>query len=159
MAGRDSAVAMSREPHVLVVAGSDSSGGAGIARDAETIATLGLRPCLALTAVTVQTYASAGRIETMRPDLVAAQMRAALGANPVRASKIGMLGTSEAGNCDDPQGPRQHPSRSRPGARVIGRALLTEDAVAALRRSLIPLCCLVTPNLIELAPLPDRRRP
>jgi len=149
---------MSREPHVLVIAGSDSSGGAGIARDVETIGALGLRSCLAVTAVTVQTHMSADRIETMPPDLVVAQMRAALGANRVRAIKIGMLGTSQAiaavatilGDYAD------IPAILDPLlASSSGRALLAEDAVAALRRDLIPLCSLVTPNLAELAALAE----
>ena len=74
---------MAMTPHVLVVAGSDSSGGAGIARDIETIAAFGLRSCLAVTAVTVQTHHTVEAVELVAPDLVAAQMRAALTANPV----------------------------------------------------------------------------
>ena len=94
MAGRDGAVAMT--PHVLVVAGTDSSGGAGLSRDIETIATLGLRTSVAVTAVTVQTHDAVHRVEHIAPDLIAAQMRAAFAANPVAAVKIGMLGTTAA---------------------------------------------------------------
>ena len=78
-------------PHVLIVAGSDSSGGAGIARDVETVSAFGLRSCLAVTAVTVQTHAAVERIEQMPPELIAAQMHAAFTANTVAAVKIGML--------------------------------------------------------------------
>jgi len=88
--------AMAMTPHVLIVAGSDSSGGAGIARDIETASAFGLRSCLAVTAVTVQTHAAVERIEQMPPKLIAAQMRAAFAANMVAAVKIGMLGTKAA---------------------------------------------------------------
>ena len=75
-------------PHVLIVAGSDSSGGAGIIRDVETVSAFGLRSSLAVTAVTVQTHARVEHIEQMPADLVAAQMRAAFAANPERAELI-----------------------------------------------------------------------
>lgn len=96
MACGNGAVAMSAEKHVLIVAGSDSSGGAGIARDVETVSAFGLRSCLAVTAVTVQTHDTVERVEQMPPDLIAAQMRAAFAANAIVAVKIGMLGTADA---------------------------------------------------------------
>ncbi|UUP15743.1 Hydroxymethylpyrimidine/phosphomethylpyrimidine kinase [Nitratireductor thuwali] len=96
MADGDRAMAMKGDRHVLIVAGSDSSGGAGIARDIETVAACGLRSCLAVTAVTVQTHERVERIERVAPENVAAQMRAALAANDVAAIKIGMLGAGGA---------------------------------------------------------------
>ncbi|RVC47902.1 hydroxymethylpyrimidine/phosphomethylpyrimidine kinase, partial [Mesorhizobium sp. M4B.F.Ca.ET.088.02.2.1] len=74
-------MALRQEPHVLVIAGSDSSGGAGLARDIETISSLGVRTCLAVTALTVQTQESVAQIHRSSPRLVADQMRAALQAN------------------------------------------------------------------------------
>nr|WP_269931512.1 hydroxymethylpyrimidine/phosphomethylpyrimidine kinase [Aminobacter sp. HY435] len=74
-------------PHVLIVAGSDSSGGAGIVRDVETVSAFGLRSSAAVTAVTVQTHARVERIEQMPPELVAEQMRAAFAASST-SSKI-----------------------------------------------------------------------
>lgn len=141
-------------PHVLVVAGSDSSGGAGIARDVETIAAFGLRSCLAVTAVTVQTHDAVEAVELVAPDLVAAQMRAALAANPVAAVKIGMLGTADTVSAV------ADVLQDQPGLPVVldpvlistsGRALLAPDAAAVLRERLMPRCRLVTPNLPELA--------
>ncbi|TIP76712.1 MAG: hydroxymethylpyrimidine/phosphomethylpyrimidine kinase, partial [Mesorhizobium sp.] len=87
-------MALRREPHVLVVGGSDSSGGAGIARDIETISALDLRTCLAVTAVTVQTHEAVTEIHNLQPGLVADQMHAALQAK-VAAIKIGMLATEQ----------------------------------------------------------------
>ncbi len=63
-------MAVNLSAHVLVVAGSDSSGGAGIARDVETIAAFGLRSSLTVTAVTVQTHDAVTQIEPMPPTLV-----------------------------------------------------------------------------------------
>lgn len=144
--------------HVLVIAGSDSSGGAGIARDVETLAAFGEKACLALTAVTVQTHTAVERVQLCEPDLVEAQMRAALSANVVAAIKIGMLGSRET------VARVAAVLRDHVGIPVVldpvlasssGRALLSDDAIAVMRESLMPLCTLVTPNLPELALLSD----
>lgn len=147
-------MALRREPHVLVVAGSDSSGGAGIARDIETISSLGLRTCVAVTAVTVQTHETVMGIHPSQPDLVADQMRAALHANEVAAIKIGMLAT--AGNVVAVAGVlRENPRIPAIFDPVLasssGRRLLAANAIGVMKRDLMPLCRLVTPNLIELA--------
>ena len=140
--------------HVLIVAGSDSSGGAGLARDIETTATLGLRTCLAVTAVTVQTHTDVSLVEPVAPDLIAAQMRAALAANPVAAIKIGMLGSPAAIEAVAAvlATHRDIPAVLDPVlAASSGRALLEPDALATLIETLMPACTLVTPNLPELA--------
>lgn len=153
MAGPDRAMAMNTAPHVLVVAGTDSSGGAGLSRDVETVAAFGLRSCVAVTAVTVQSHAAVNHIEPMPPGLVAAQMRAALLANRVAVIKIGMLGSAstivavaaELRQC------REVPVVLDPVlASSSGRALIEPAAIETLKRELMPLCTLVTPNLIEL---------
>jgi len=154
VARRHGCLAMTR--HVLIVAGSDSSGGAGLARDIETTATLGLRSCLAVTAVTVQTHTQVSQIEPVDPDLIAAQMRAALAANPVAAIKIGMLGTRAAIEAVASV-LANHPVLPVVLDPVLasssGRALLEPDAIATLIETLMPACTLVTPNLPELAML------
>jgi hydroxymethylpyrimidine/phosphomethylpyrimidine kinase len=156
----DRAMAVSNDPHVLVVAGSDSSGGAGIARDIETLAAFGLRACVAVTAVTVQTNDEVRAIQPMSADVVAAQIRAAFDGNLIAAVKIGMLGTKEvveavASVLED------HPSVPVVLDPVLaassGRALVDGEAVAALKRTALPLCCVVTPNLPELAVLAGTR--
>ncbi|RWH67354.1 hydroxymethylpyrimidine/phosphomethylpyrimidine kinase [Mesorhizobium sp.] len=147
---------MAMTPHVLIVAGSDSSGGAGIARDIETVSAFGLRSCLAVTAVTVQTHTAVERVEQMPPELIAAQMHAAFAANQVAAVKIGVLGTAAAIRTASSvlARNRQVPVVLDPVlASSSGGALLEEDAIDALRRDLIPACHLVTPNLLELAAL------
>ncbi len=140
--------------HVLVIAGSDSSGGAGLARDIETISALGMKTCLAVTAVTVQTHEAVERIDLCPSELVEAQISAALSANPVAAIKIGMLGSRKTvtrvaavlrAHADIPI------VLDPVIASSSGRALLAEDAIETMRESLMPLCSLVTPNLPELA--------
>lgn len=143
-------------PYVLIVAGSDSSGGAGIARDIETVSAFGLRSCHAITAVTVQTHATVERVEQMPPELVAAQMRAAFAANPVAAVKIGMLGTAaviEAVGAVLASNPQVPVVLDPVLASTSGRVLLEDDAIDSLIRDLMPVCRLVTPNLVELARL------
>lgn len=152
---------MSGKPHVLIVAGSDSSGGAGIARDIETIAAYGLRSCTAITAVTVQTHEKAGEIVCIDPSHIGAQIRAARRANHITAIKIGMLGTSgavravsevlaEFGEIPVVLDPVLTSSSGKP--------LLENGAIELLNNSLVPLCTLLTPNLEELAILSGLER-
>ncbi|TIW20964.1 MAG: hydroxymethylpyrimidine/phosphomethylpyrimidine kinase [Mesorhizobium sp.] len=147
-------MALNRDPHVLIVGGSDSSGGAGIARDIETITSIGLRTCVAVTAVTVQTHQSVTAVHHMQPSLVADQMRAALRANRVSAIKIGMLSTGRviaAVAAVLSENPRIPAVLDPVLASSSGRQLLEPGAIGVLKRDLMPLCRLVTPNLIELA--------
>ncbi|MUT27092.1 MULTISPECIES: hydroxymethylpyrimidine/phosphomethylpyrimidine kinase [Mesorhizobium] len=147
-------MALRREPHVLVVAGSDPSGGAGLARDIETICSIGVRTCLAVTALTVQTHEGVAEIHCSSPSLVAGQMRAALQANHVAAVKIGMLATGGTVAAVAAVLRENHhvPAVLDPVlASTSGRALLDANAISVMERDLMPLCRLVTPNLIELA--------
>ncbi len=146
---------MSTMPHVLVVAGSDSSGGAGIVRDIETLAAFGVKASVAITAVTVQTHHGVEHADPVAPDRVAQQMRAALSANTIAAIKIGMLATAETITAVG------QVLADRPGIPVVldpvlvstsGRALLSPDATDILR-DLFRMCTLVTPNLPELSAL------
>lgn len=146
---------MNHMPHVLVVAGSDSSGGAGIVRDIETLAAIGVKASVAITAVTVQTHHGVEHVDAMAPDRVAQQMRAALSANPIAAIKIGMLAASAT------IAAVARVLADHPGIPVVldpvlvstsGRALLTPDATDALR-GLFGSCALITPNLPELSAL------
>lgn len=153
MARLDGAMAMNGLPHVLIVAGTDSSGGAGLSRDVETIAALGLRSCVAVTAVTVQTHVAVNHIEPMPSGLVAAQIRAALSANQVAAIKIGMLGSADiiGAVAAELRRYRQVPVVLDPVlASSSGRALIEPAAIETLKFELMPLCAIATPNLIEL---------
>lgn len=144
---------MALGPTVLVVAGSDSSGGAGMARDLATLARHGVRAALAVTAVTAQTHAAVTAIETMPPALVAEQMRTALAANRIGAVKIGMLGTAETARAVA----AVLAADARPPAVLdpvlsasAGRRLMAGDSRTAFD-SLLSRAALVTPNRPELA--------
>jgi hydroxymethylpyrimidine/phosphomethylpyrimidine kinase len=144
---------MRSPPHVLVVAGSDSSGGAGIARDIATLSHFGVRASLAVTAVTAQTDAAVIAVEAMPAALVAAQMRAALDANPIAAIKIGMLATVEIVEAiaDTLAGYDAIPVVLDPVlASTSGAWLLSDPGVDRLRRRLLPVSSLITPNIPEL---------
>lgn len=152
-------VAMSVRPKVLVVAGSDSSGGAGVARDVATIAGFGVGASVAITAITAQTHAAVIAVEPISAHLVAAQMRAALAADPIAAIKIGMMATAEvvqaiADVLADNAG---IPAVLDPVlASSSGTRLLSDPGLDSLRQRLLPAACLVTPNLPELGILTDR---
>jgi hydroxymethylpyrimidine/phosphomethylpyrimidine kinase len=80
---------------VLAIAGLDSSGGAGLARDVATITGMGLHAKVAATAVTAQSLAAVRRVVPLAPELVAAQIAAAFEDLAPAAVKVGMLGTPE----------------------------------------------------------------
>lgn len=147
-------MAMNDDRHVLIVGGTDSSGGAGISRDMETAGAYGLRTCVAITAVTVQTHQAVGHIELMKAHLVAEQMRAAFQAARVAAVKIGMLGTKgsvEAVASVLSAYPSIPIVLDPVLASTSGKSLLAPDALDVLKRRLLPLCTLATPNIPELA--------
>ncbi|MDI7862083.1 hydroxymethylpyrimidine/phosphomethylpyrimidine kinase [Rhizobiaceae bacterium n13] len=149
-------MALNGERHVLVVAGSDSSGGAGIARDIETIAAHGLRSCVAVAAVTVQTHDEVRRIASLPPEIVADQMRAAIASNDVAAIKIGMLAGGEtiaAVACVLADHPTVPVVLDPVLAASSGASLLEAGGLDQLRELLFPRCMLLTPNLPELARL------
>jgi hydroxymethylpyrimidine/phosphomethylpyrimidine kinase len=140
-------------PVVLVVAGNDPSGGAGMAADLQAITALGAHPAPVITALTVQDTVNAAAVEPASAGLVAAQMRAVLDDMPVAAVKIGLLATAAiAGAVAD--------TLSRwPGIPVVldpvlvaaGGARLAEDAlVDTILSRLCRLTLLLTPNALEI---------
>lgn len=146
---------MKKRPHVLVVAGSDSSGGAGIVRDIETLAAFDVKASVAVTAVTVQTHHGVQHVDAVPAERVAQQMQAALAANHVDAIKIGMLATVATITAvasvlaDHPDIPVVLDPVL---ASTSGAVLLAPSAKALLHR-LFRQCALITPNLPELSHL------
>src|ERR1700678_407586 len=82
-------------PRLLAIAGSDSSGGAGIQADIKTAMALGAYAMTAITAVTAQDTTGVHAVQLMSPDLVIAQIRACLDDIGADAVRIGMLGSAE----------------------------------------------------------------
>jgi hydroxymethylpyrimidine/phosphomethylpyrimidine kinase len=152
-------VDVSRRPVALSIAGSDSSGGAGIVADLKTFEALGVWGTTAITAVTAQNSRGVQAALTLPAWLVRAQILAVTGDAGVDAAKTGMLATPEtvgavAGALRDAAVPRlvvDPVMESKHGDR-----LLVADAVEALNGQLLPLATVVTPNLAEAAALAGR---
>ena len=141
---------------VLVIAGTDSSGGAGLARDLHTLAAFHTQAMCAVTAVTVQSDSRVIAVHPLAPDTVRSQIEAALATGRVGAIKIGMLGTRAialtVAACLPPR--EQVPLVLDPVlASSSGAALLDPLGREVLRESLVPRATLVTPNIPEAAAL------
>ena len=140
----------------VTIAGSDSSGGAGIQADLKTFAALGVYGASVITALTAQNTKGVFAIHEVPADFIAAQMGAVFADLSGDAVKIGMLfrsATIEA----VAQGLARHRARNIVLDPVMvassGDTLLTREAIEALRRLLIPRALVVTPNLPEAAAL------
>ena len=136
---------------VLIIAGSDSGGGAGVQADIKTVTMLGGYAATAITAITVQNTLGVTGLHPIPPEIIAAQARAVLSDIGADAIKTGMLGDAatvelvaqllaEAGV----------PAVVDPVMVAKGGAsLLTQAAVSAVRSLLIPAAALLTPNAPE----------
>ncbi len=141
-------------PVVLVIGGSDSSGGAGVTRDVAVLAELGIEAAVAITAVTAQTDQQVSRIQHVAPDIIAEQIRCALAARNIAAIKIGMLGCRASLDAVIASLPADCPLVLDPVLTASsGRALLDADAMACLRSQLMPRATMLTPNIPEAAVL------
>lgn len=140
---------------VLVIAGTDSSGGAGLTRDVHTLAQLGAEASCAVTAVTVQTDASLEGTHAVPAALVSAQIAAALTNANLGAVKIGMLGSADVVRAVAATlAASRVPVVLDPVlASSSGATLLAEEGRRALMECLLPLATLLTPNIPEAAAL------
>ncbi|MBM4274041.1 MAG: bifunctional hydroxymethylpyrimidine kinase/phosphomethylpyrimidine kinase [Deltaproteobacteria bacterium] len=142
---------------VLIIAGSDPGAGAGLQQDLKTATLLGAYGLTVVTALTVQNSLGVQAVHPVAPEVVAAQLDAALADFPVDAVKIGMLGSAAivravAGRL-----------KTAPPVPLVldpvlaaggdGFPLLDEEGVAALKEELFPLTFLLTPNAPEAARL------
>jgi hydroxymethylpyrimidine/phosphomethylpyrimidine kinase len=140
---------------VLIIAGSDSGGGAGVQADIKTVTMLGGYAATAITAVTVQNTLGVSGVHPIPLHVVAAQARAVLGDIGADAIKTGMLGDAAtvelvAALLDEARVPAViDPVMVAKG----GASLLADAAVAAVRGRLIRRAALLTPNAPEAAAL------
>ncbi len=142
---------------VLIAAGSDSGGGAGIQADIKAVTALGGFAATAITALTAQNTLGVQGVVPVSPDFIRLQMRLVLEDIGADALKTGMLHdvpTIEA-VCDEA-------AARAPGVPLVadpvmvakgGHRLLEPDAVEALKRRLVPLATVLTPNLPEAGAL------
>lgn len=143
-----------KPPRILSIAGSDSSGGAGIQADIKTITMLGGFAMTAITAITAQNSLGVTGVEALSPEMVGAQIDACVSDIGVDAVKIGMLGSAAIA----------HVVADRLEALNVlvvfdpvmisssGSVLADAGTVAAFER-LMKLAALTTPNVPELAAL------
>ena len=137
---------------VLAVAGSDSGGGAGIQADVKTITALGAYAATAITALTAQDTLGVHAVHPVPAAFIGLQIRLSLDDIGADAIKTGMLGDAAtvAAVCDALAAARGVPLVADPVMVAKGGArLLAADAVEALKRRLLPLAAVLTPNLPE----------
>lgn len=138
--------------HLLTIAGSDCSGGAGIQADLKTFAALGGYGMSVITAVTVQNTQGVSASQNIRPDIVAGQITAVFGDIRVDGVKIGMVCCTDIIHAI-----AETLNRYRSAPIVLdpvmvsknGFHLLSPDAIDALVHRLFPLAFMITPNLPE----------
>jgi hydroxymethylpyrimidine/phosphomethylpyrimidine kinase len=141
-----------RQGRVLIIAGSDSSGGAGVQADIKTVTMLGAYAASAITAVTVQNSLGVSGIHQIPPEVVRAQALAVLDDIGADAIKTGMLGDAAT-----VEAVAEVLDRAAGVPAVIdpvmlakgGTALLSAQAVTAFERLLLPRAALLTPNAPE----------
>jgi len=151
-------------PIALTIAGSDSSGGAGIQADLKTFAACGVYGASVITALTAQNTCGVSDVHVVPAEFVTAQLDAVFSDLDVRAVKTGMLARSDIIEAIAAALARWSPPNLVVDPVMIatsGDALLTEQAIDTLREKLLPRARLVTPNLPEAARLlgePEARR-
>jgi hydroxymethylpyrimidine/phosphomethylpyrimidine kinase len=149
-------------PAVLVIAGLDPSGGAGLLADAEAVRAMGARPLCVATALTVQTTRAVRRWEPVAPALVHESAHALLLEENVRAVKIGMIGDAKVaeavGKLIAPR--RDLPVVVDPVLQSTSGMLLFKGRLEQARDTYLSLAAnaLITPNLLEAAALLDLPR-
>ena len=140
----------------LTIAGSDSSGGAGIQADLKTFAALGVYGASAITALTAQNTRGVTAIHNVPPAFVTAQLDAVFADLKVGAVKIGMLSRAATIKAVVAALARHRAKNIVLDPVMVatsGDRLLAPAAIRALRHELIPRALIVTPNLLEAAAL------
>jgi hydroxymethylpyrimidine/phosphomethylpyrimidine kinase len=148
-----------RYHRVLTIAGSDSGGGAGIQADLKTIAANGCYGLCVITALTAQNTLGVSAIHAAPIDFVRAQLDAVLPDIGCDSVKIGMLFSAELINTVAEDLQRYGVQRIVLDPVMVaqsGDKLVQDEAIDALKRSLIPLADIITPNLPEASVLLGR---
>jgi hydroxymethylpyrimidine/phosphomethylpyrimidine kinase len=149
---------MTAPPRILAIAGSDSSGGAGIQADIKTITMLGGYAMTAITAVTAQNSLGVQAVEVLPAELVLQQVESCLSDIGADAIKIGMLGSPDiAGAVAERLERLELPVVFDPVIVATSGAVLADARTVAAFERLMNLATLTTPNIPELAALAGRR--
>ncbi len=137
---------------VLTIAGSDSGGGAGIQADIKAMSANGVYAMSVITAITAQNTEEVTEVFELPVSIISAQLDAVFDDFEVSAVKTGMLSSAEIVSVVAKMLKPQHVTNLVVDPVMIsksGHALLKPNAVEALKRDLIPLALLVTPNIHE----------
>jgi hydroxymethylpyrimidine/phosphomethylpyrimidine kinase len=148
------------KPVALTIAGSDSGGGAGIQADLKTFTALGVHGTSAITCITAQNPGAISRLEACAPKMVRAQIEAVFSYWPPAVAKTGLLYSASI-----VREVARFFRRTKGVPLVVdpvmiatsGRRLMRRDALETLRRELLPLATLVTPNLAEAEVLTGKK--
>jgi len=156
---------MTSTARILIIAGSDSGGGAGIQADIKTVTMLGGHAMTAVTAVTAQNTLGVTAVHPVPAEVVLAQIEAVIGDIGVDAVKIGMIGSAFA--AEQVATRLERLKEEQPGVPIIfdpvmvatSGAALADDATVAAFGRLMDVATLATPNLPELARLTSEEDP
>jgi hydroxymethylpyrimidine/phosphomethylpyrimidine kinase len=140
---------------ILIIAGSDSGGGAGIQADLKTVTLLGGFGMTAITAITAQNTLGVQGVHPIPTDMVLAQMESCISDIGVDAVKIGMIGSAQtaAAVAERLEQLDNVPIVFDPVMVATSGSLLADDATIAAFEKLMAIATLVTPNIPELAAL------
>jgi hydroxymethylpyrimidine/phosphomethylpyrimidine kinase len=147
-------------PAVLIIAGSDSGGGAGLQADLRTLAAHGVHGLCVVTAVTAQNSREVSAIQTVTPRVVAAQLDAVFSDFRIRSVKIGMLATASIVRTVASalaRHPRIKVVLDPVLVATTGAGLARGNLGSALRRHLLARADLLTPNIPEAESLLGRK--
>lgn len=151
---------MEDHPVILSIAGSDCSGGAGIQADIKTISALGGYAATAITAVTVQNTLGVSNVLAMSPEIVREQIMAVMEDLQPVAIKIGMVNDIRIvrviTECLRKYAP-EYVVYDPVMVSTSGRKLMTDDAIEEIKKTLLPLVTLATPNLDETTVLTGKK--
>ena len=145
-------------PHVLTVAGSDPSGGAGIQADLKTFAALGCYGLSVVTALTAQNTRGVAGVQETSPEFVRAQLEAVFEDIRVDAMKIGMIGLPEIVPVVVEAIQQYKPAYVVFDPVMVatsGDVLVNKETIAEMKRCLLPMADIVTPNIPEAEILVD----
>ena len=144
-------------PRILIIAGSDSGGGAGIQADIKTVTMLGGHAMTAITAVTAQNTLGVTAVHPIPTDIVVAQIDAVLSDLGADAVKIGMIGSAEAAEAvAERLADRTLPLVFDPVMVATSGATLADAGTVAAFERMMASARLITPNTAELGALTAR---
>ncbi len=146
-------------PRILIIAGSDSGGGAGIQADIKTVTMLGGHAMTAITAITAQNTLGVQAVHAVPTDMVLAQMESCIADIGVDAVKIGMIGSAQTAAAIAARLSRLDnvPVVFDPVMVATSGSMLADEATIAAFDRLMQVVSVITPNVPELEALTGRK--